>query len=131
MMTSFLFSTAYAAGEAPAASSGLMSNIVQFAPMVLIFAVFYFLLIRPQQKRQQEVKQQQSQIRRGDKIVTAGGIMGVVTRAQEGNNEIEVEIAQNVRVNIIRTTISTIIPRDKPANDDAKKLKNDDAKKLK
>lgn len=90
-------------------ASGLLGPAVQFLPLVLIFIVFYFLLIRPQQTRQREVKASLAALRRGDRVVTAGGILGIVQRVKEGSEEIEVEIAANVRVTVLRDTISSVI----------------------
>lgn len=89
--------------------SGLLGPAVQFLPLVLIFAVFYFLLIRPQQTRQREVKASLAAIRRGDRVVTAGGILATVQRVKEGSDEIEVEIAPTVRVIVLRDTISSVV----------------------
>ena len=89
--------------------SGLLGPAVQFLPLVLIFGVFYFLLIRPQQTRQREVKASLSALRRGDRVVTAGGILATVQRVKEGSDEIEVEIAPNVRVTVLRDTISSVM----------------------
>lgn len=99
-----LISPAYAQDAA-----GLAGPVLQFLPLILIFAVFYFLLIRPQQTRQKELKASVAAIRRGDRVVTAGGILGTVQRVKDGSNEIEVEIAPNVRVMIIRDTVSTVL----------------------
>ncbi|MGI4794503.1 MAG: preprotein translocase subunit YajC [Janthinobacterium lividum] len=90
-------------------ASGLLGPAVQFLPLVLIFGVFYFLLIRPQQTRQREVKASLAAVRRGDRVVTAGGILATVQRVKEGSDEIEVEIAPNVRVIVLRDTISSVI----------------------
>ena len=92
--------------------SGLLGPATQFLPLVLIFAVFYFLLIRPQQTRQKELKATLSALRRGDRVVTAGGILGTVQRVKEGSDEVEVDIAPNVRVTVLRETITTVL---KPA----------------
>ncbi|GAC1337649.1 MAG: hypothetical protein NVSMB18_02890 [Acetobacteraceae bacterium] len=92
--------------------SGLMGPATQFLPLVLIFGVFYFLLIRPQQTRQKEQKAMIAGVRRGDRVVTAGGILGTVQRVKEGSDEVEVDIAPNVRVTILRDTITTVL---KPA----------------
>ena len=89
--------------------SGLLGPAVQFLPLVLIFGVFYFLLIRPQQTRQREVKASLSALRRGDRVVTAGGILATVQRVKEGSDEIEVEIAPTVRVTVLRDTISSVL----------------------
>jgi preprotein translocase subunit YajC len=104
-----LISPAYAQDVA-----GLMGGAVQFAPLVLIFIVFYFLLIRPQQQRQKEVKSMLAALKRGDKVVTGGGILGTVTKTKD--NEIEVEIADGIKVTVLRETITTVV-NPKPAND--------------
>lgn len=91
--------------------------LMQYGPIVLIFLVFYFLLIRPQQKRQKELREQQNGLRRGDKIVTAGGIIGTVQATREDSQEVDVEISPEVKVKVVRSTITTVIPRDKPTSD--------------
>ena len=90
-------------------AAGLLGPATQFLPLVLIFGVFYFLLIRPQQTRQKELKASLAALRRGDRVVTAGGILGTVQRVKEGSDEIEVDIAPNVRVTVLRDTITTIV----------------------
>jgi preprotein translocase subunit YajC len=99
-----LISPAYAQDVA-----GLAGPVLQFLPLILIFGVFYFLLIRPQQSRARELKASLAAIRRGDRVVTAGGILATVQRVKEGSNEIEVEIAPNVRVLVIRETITSVL----------------------
>jgi preprotein translocase subunit YajC len=98
-------------------ANALMANATQFAPLVLIFAVFYFLLIRPQQQRQKELKRSLSALKRGDRVVTAGGIVATIQKLRDGSNEVEVEIAPNVRVLVLRETISSVL---KQATADAK-----------
>src|SRR5580658_7311172 len=104
---------------------GSMGSATQFLPLVLIFVVFYFLLIRPQQQKQKETRQMLSNMKRGDKVVTGGGILGVVQRVpmitskdgkQVESNEIEVEIAPNIKVTVLRETITSVI-RPQAAND--------------
>ncbi len=103
---------------------GTLGSATQFLPLVLIFVVFYFLLIRPQQQRQKETKSMLAALKRGDRVVTGGGIVGVVTRvpvATEGGkpvaaSEVEVEIAPNIRVTVKRDTITAVI-RPTAAND--------------
>jgi preprotein translocase subunit YajC len=104
---------------------GSLGNVTQFLPLVLIFVVFYFLLIRPQQQKQKETRSMLAALKRGDKVVTGGGILGVVQRVQmtttkDGkqveSNEIEVEIAPNTRVTVLRETITNVI-RPQAAND--------------
>ena len=101
-----------------AAAGGTAAVLMQVLPLVLIFGVFYFLLIRPQQKKQREHRELLTKLKRGDRVLTAGGIIGQVTRVKDGVDEIEVEIAPNVRVSVLRATITDIF---KPvgANDDA------------
>ena len=99
-----LISPAYAQDVA-----GLAGSAMQFLPLLLIFAVFYFLLIRPQQTRQKEMKAMLSALRRGDRVVTAGGIMATVQKVKEGSNDVEVEIAPSVRVTVLRETITSVI----------------------
>ena len=96
--------------------AGMLGPATQFMPLVLIFGVFYFLLIRPQQTAQKELKRKLSETKRGDRIVTGGGIIGTVQKTKDGSNEIEVEIAPGVRVTILRETITAII-NPTPAND--------------
>ena len=100
-----LISPAYA----QTADGGAMGMVMQLAPLLLIFAVFYFLLIRPQQKKQKEHKAIMSGLKRGDRVITAGGIIGKITTVKEGVDEVEVEIAQNVRVSVLRGTITDIL----------------------
>jgi preprotein translocase subunit YajC len=94
-----------------------ISSLVQFAPLVLIVIVFYFLLIRPQQQQQKTLKAKLGALKRGDKIVTAGGVVGTVKKATDGANEIDVEIAPNVTVSVVRSTVTTILTPAAPAND--------------
>ena len=86
-----------------------MANVTQFLPLLLIFGVFYFLLIRPQQTRQKELKSMLGSLRRGDRVVTGGGILGVVQKVKEGSDEIEVELAPNLRVTVLRETIASVV----------------------
>ena len=79
------------------------SGIGQFIPLILIFVIFYFFLIRPQQRKQKEHKKMVEELKRGDRIITSGGIIGRVERIID-NEKIEVEISDNVKVEILRTT---------------------------
>ena len=98
-----------------AQSAGGSAGIGQLLPFLLIFVVFYFFLIRPQQKRAKQHKAMIEAIKRGDKIVTSGGITGVVSKAVDGQETVEVEIAKDVKVNVMRTMIA-----DKPSEDGGK-----------
>lgn len=97
-------------------SSGTTGLLVGILPWVLIFGIFYILMIRPQQQR---VKQHQASInavKKGDEVITGGGIRGRVTKIND--EEAEVEIAQGVRIRVIKSTISQVLaPNTKPAND--------------
>jgi preprotein translocase subunit YajC len=79
------------------------SGIGQFIPLILIFVIFYFFLIRPQQKKVKDHKTMVENLKRGDKVVTAGGIVAIVERVME-NDRIEVEITENIKVEIIKST---------------------------
>jgi preprotein translocase subunit YajC len=79
------------------------SGIGQFIPLILIFVIFYFFLIRPQQKKVKEHKAMVEGLKRGDKVITTGGITGTVERILD-NDKIEVQIAENVKVEVIKTT---------------------------
>ncbi|WP_297372149.1 preprotein translocase subunit YajC [Acidocella sp.] len=101
-------SEAFAQTAAPAGNS-LLVNLVQYGPILLIVAVFYFLLILPQQKQQKALKAKLNALKRGDKVVTAGGIIGLVKKTAEGAENVEVEIAPNVVVSVVRSTITTVL----------------------
>ena len=79
------------------------SGIGQFIPLILIFDIFYFFLIRPQQKKVKEHKNMVENLKRGDKIVTSGGIVGTVERIID-NEKVEVQIAENINVEVVRAT---------------------------
>jgi preprotein translocase subunit YajC len=91
-----------------------MSGFVQFAPLVLIFVVFYFMMIRPQQQRQKQHKTMLEALRRGDKVVTAGGIIGTVAKVVS-DTEVAVDLADNVRVRVVRSTITQVLAKTEPA----------------
>ena len=99
---------------AQAAGAGAGSAFASFIPLILIFAIMYFLLIRPQQKKMKEHKAMVEALRRGDQVVTQGGIVGKVTKVQE-DNMVEVEIAEGVKVKVIKGTISQVINKTEPA----------------
>jgi len=90
-------------------AGGAAALVTQLAPLLLIFAVFYFLLIRPQQKKQREHRALLSSLKRGDRVLTAGGIIAKVINVKEGVDEVEVEIAPNVRVSVLRQTIGDVL----------------------
>ena len=104
---------AQAAG-APSAGAGAM---LQILPLVLIFGVFWFLLIRPQQKKMKEHKAKIDSVKKGDQVVTGGGLVGKVVRVDEAY--VDVELAPGMKVKAIKSTISDVIDPSaaKPAND--------------
>jgi preprotein translocase subunit YajC len=98
------------------AAGGAGSAFASFVPLILIFAIMYFLLIRPQQKKVKEHQAMVAALRRGDQVVTQGGLIGKVTKVKEdGSNEIEVEIADNVKVRVIKTTVAQVLSKTEPA----------------
>ncbi len=106
-----LISPAYAQAAGDAGGGGML----QLLPLVLIFVVFYFLLIRPQQKKAKMHRTMVEGVKRGDKVITGGGLLGTVTKAPEGN-EIQVEIADGVRVKVVRHTLQEILTKPAPAS---------------
>ena len=92
---------------------GANGAILQMAPLVLIFIVFYFLLIRPQNLKAKELKKQLDALRRGDRVVTAGGIIGTIAKVVN-DEEVLVDIAEGTRVRVVRGTITTILARTEP-----------------
>jgi preprotein translocase subunit YajC len=107
-----LVSTAYAQAAGGAGAAGF--DLMAFLPLILIFVVFYFLLIRPQQKRLKEHKTMLDALRRGDRVVTGGGIVGTITKVG-ADEEVIVEIAEGVRVRVMRGTISAVLAKTEPA----------------
>jgi preprotein translocase subunit YajC len=87
----------------------------QFVPLILIFAIMYFLLIRPQQKKLKDHQKMVEGLSRGDQVVTQGGLIGKVTKVKD-NNEIEVEVADGVKVRVVQSTITSVINRPEPAS---------------
>ena len=87
-----------------------------FIPLILIFAIMYFLLIRPQQKKVKEHQNMVASLRRGDQVVTQGGLIGNVTKVKE-ENEIEVEVADGVKVRVLQNTIAQVLSKTEPTKD--------------
>ena len=90
------------------------NTIGQFLPLILIFAIMYFLLIRPQQKKMKEHQKMVEYLRRGDQVVTQGGLIGKVAKIKE-ENEVEVEVAEGVKVRVVRSTIAQVLSKTEPA----------------
>lgn len=94
------------------AAGGSSDFIFQILPFLLIFVIMYFLIIRPQQKRVKDHRELVSALRRGDTVVTAGGLIGKVTRVDE--SELQVEIAQGMKVKVVRSTITEVRSKSEP-----------------
>ena len=87
------------------------SQFAQFIPLILIFVIFYFFLIRPQQKRVKDHKTMVASLKRGDEVITSGGIIGVVDKVME-DDRIEVILTDNVKVQIIKSTITSLLKKE-------------------
>lgn len=113
MSTATVSLTSASAAAAPGGTGAILVGIL---PWVLIFLIFYMLMIRPQQKRVREHQAQIAAVKKGDEVITAGGIRGRVTKVSD--EEAEVEIAQNVKVRVVKATLSQVLTKTaKPAND--------------
>ena len=104
-LSNLLISNAYAEGAAPAAGGG----IADFLPLIALLAVFYFLVLRPQQKRAKEQKAMLEALNKGDEVLTTGGIMGRVTKI--GDTYTSIEIADNVVIQVQKETIQSVLPK--------------------
>lgn len=98
---------------AQAAAGGTASSLISFAPIILIFGIMYFLMIRPQQKKAKEHRGMIEALRRGDQVVTSGGLIGKVVKVAD--NELELEIAPTVKVRIVRSTVTQVLSKTVPA----------------
>lgn len=95
-----------------AGGAGGSAAFAQFIPLILIFVIMYFLMIRPQQKRAKQHREMVSALQKGDQIITQGGIFGKVTSVRD--DELEVEIAQGVKVRIVRATVTQVLNKTAP-----------------
>jgi preprotein translocase subunit YajC len=109
-----MFITPAYAQTAGAAADGGAASFIGLLPLVLVFIVFYVLMIRPQQRRVKALQTAIAAVKKGDTVVTAGGILGKVTRVEDA--QVEVEIAPNTRVRVVKATLTEIV-NPKPAND--------------
>lgn len=114
MFSSPAYAQVAGAGASPEGGFGFL---IQMAPLLLIFVIFYFLLIRPQQKKMKDHRLLIEAVKKGDAVVTAGGVIGKVTKVDDA--EVEVEIAANVRIKVVKSTLSDVRTPGaaKPAND--------------
>lgn len=92
-----------------------MEQLAQFVPLILIFVIMYFLLIRPQQKKVKEHQNMVEALRRGDQVVTQGGVIGKVSKVKD-DGELEVEIADGVKVRVVKSTIAQVLSKTEPAS---------------
>lgn len=94
------------------ASGGGGLGLTNLLPLILIFVIMYFLLIRPQQKKVKEHKAMVEALKKGDNVVTQGGVIGRITKVKDNENEVEVEITSGVTVKVVRSTISQVMKKD-------------------
>lgn len=122
-------SEALAQTTGTAAAANPMGDIGFFVPLILVFIVMWFFMIRPQQKKQKAHQALVRAAKRGDRIVTSGGLIGTISKANEADNDVEVEIAKDVKIRVMRHAISDIINRTpeaaKPAAKETKEGAND------
>jgi preprotein translocase subunit YajC len=102
--------------HAQSLGGGSSDFLIQLLPLVLIFVVFYFLLIRPQQKRMKQHKEMLANVRRGDRIVGNGGLMGTVTKVSDDDDTLTVEIADGVRVQMLRSMLAEVRGKGEPVS---------------
>jgi preprotein translocase subunit YajC len=98
---------AQTSGAAPAGGGGIFSQINMLIPFIAMFAIFYFLLIRPQQKKQRELRQMLQNLKRGDRVVTSGGIYGTIVKIR--NDVVHLEIAEQVRIRVNKGSIAELV----------------------
>ncbi|MEN2786367.1 preprotein translocase subunit YajC [Sphingomonas qilianensis] len=112
-----LIPQAFAQTTGAAASAGPLGMFASIAPLLLVFVVFYFLMIRPQQRRMKAMQAAVNAVKKGDSVVTAGGILGKVTKVED--TIVEIEIAPNTRVRVVKATLTDVTGTGtaKPAND--------------
>ena len=96
------------------AAGGASSAFSSFVPLILIFAIMYFLMIRPQQKKAKQHKAMIDSLRRGDQVVTSGGVLGKVSKVSD-DGIVEIEIAEGVKVRVMRATIAQVLNKTEPA----------------
>ena len=117
-----------ALADTPASSMGGF-DVMSFLPLILIFAVFYFLILRPQQKKLKTHQQMLANLRRGDRVITNGGIIGTVSKLVS-DQEVQLEIADDIKVRVVRSMISDVTSKTDPiANDEPDTAKSKGTKK--
>nr|WP_295912284.1 preprotein translocase subunit YajC [uncultured Bartonella sp.] len=108
--------------QAAGGSTGEVSTLMTFAPFILIFVIMYFLIIRPQRNQMKKRQEMLNAIRRGDTVITEGGLIGRVTKVVgDANGEVEIEIAENTRVRVLRAKIFTVEVKGEPVSEQKSK----------
>jgi preprotein translocase subunit YajC len=125
-LSGFGFISSAHAQAAPGGFGGF--DFMSMLPLVLIFAVFYFFLIRPQQKKVQQQKQLLSTLRRGDRVMTTGGIIGVISKVVS-EQELQVEIAEGVRVRVARAMVAELLSKTEPVSESSEESPSSEHKK--
>lgn len=124
MLNQIFIGDAFAqASEVAATAAAPENSLTSFIPLVLIFAIFYFLIVRPQSKKMKEHQAMISNLKIGDKVVTNGGIIGVVTEVLVKDNQVEVEIAEGVRIKILKNFVSDLVNLEVQKVKEGKKVK--------
>ena len=111
-MEMFFATPAYAQAANPGGAAAGLQTLIMFG---LIFAIMYFLMIRPQQKKMKEHRQMVEALRRGDQVITQGGLIGKVTKVKD-DNEIDLEISDGVKVRVIKSTIVQVLNKTEPSD---------------
>jgi preprotein translocase subunit YajC len=102
-------SNAYAQTAAGAADPGIMGSLTTFAPIIIMFVVMYFIMIRPQQKRQKELKTMMDALGKGDEVITVGGVLGRVTKVTEGY--VTIEVSAGTEIVVQKNAVTTLLPK--------------------
>ncbi|WP_262691378.1 preprotein translocase subunit YajC [Kordiimonas aestuarii] len=103
------------------ATAGQLGMLESFLPFILIIAIFWFLILRPQNKKMKAHREMVANVRRGDTVVTAGGLIGKVAKVKEDDNEIDVDLAEGVRVRVVKSTLTDVRAKGEPAPAEDKK----------
>jgi preprotein translocase subunit YajC len=102
-------SNAYAQTAAGAADPGIMGSLTTFAPIIIMFVVMYFIMIRPQQKRQKEAKSMMDALAKGDEVITVGGVLGRVSKVSEAY--VTIEVAAGTEIVVQKNAVTTLLPK--------------------
>jgi preprotein translocase subunit YajC len=125
MIQNFLISDSFAQTTETATNAGAQDfSFTSLVPLILIFAVFYFLIVRPQSKKMKDLQEMVNSLKIGNKVITNGGIVGVVKEVHAKENQVEIEIASGVNVRILKNYISDVIKDEKEVNNKAKNKPN-------